>query len=74
MDLDSTVALLSSNLPVGGDPNSVKKKRSYLKKSSAEDIDEQTSPIPVEAVVDSEEDEIFFGEKSDKEVHGKNSK
>merc|ERR1711971_1426668 len=74
MDLDSTVALLSSNLPVGGDPNSVKKKKSCLKKSSTEDVEEQTSPIPVEAVVDSEEDEIFFGEKSDKEVHGKNSK
>ena len=74
MDLDSTVALLSSNLPVGGDPNSVKKKKSCLKKSSKEDVDEQTSPIPVEAVVDSEEDEIFFGEKSDKEVNGKNSK
>ena len=27
MDLDSTVALLSSNLPVGGDPNSAKKKK-----------------------------------------------
>jgi hypothetical protein len=74
MDLDSTVALLSSNLPVGGDPNSVKKKKSCLKKSSNEDVDEQTSPIPVEAVVDSEEEEIFFGQKTDKEVHGKNSK
>ena len=74
MDLDSTVALLSSNLPVGGDPNSVKKKKSCLKKSSTEDVDEQNSPIPVEAIVDSEEDEIFFGQKSDKEVHGKNSK
>ena len=26
MDLDSTAALLGSNLPVGGDPNSKKKK------------------------------------------------
>ena len=72
MDLDSTVALLSSNLPVGGDPNSVKKKKSCLKKSSEDD---QLSPTPVEAIVDSEEDEIFFGDtKSEKELHGKNSK
>ena len=57
-DLDSTTALLCSNLPVGGDPNSVKKK----KKS------------PPKAYADSDEDEIFFGEKSDKELNGKHAK
>lgn len=60
MDLDSTAALLSVNLPVGGDPNSAKKK---LKKPE--------EPI---VFVDSDEDEIFFGEKTSKEVNGKNSK
>ena len=58
MDLDSTAALLGSNLPVGGDPNSTKKK----KKS------------PPKVFEDSEEDEIFFGEKSEKELNGKHAK
>ena len=59
MDLDSTAALLRSNLPVGGDPNSVKKKK-------------KSPPKPYE---DSDEDEIFFGaEKSEKEKNGKHSK
>ena len=57
-DLDTTAGLLSSNLPVGGDPNSVKK----IKKAKKT------------AYIDSEEDEIFFGEKTDKEINGKNSK
>ena len=59
MDLDSTAALLLSNLPVGGDPNSVKKKK-------------KSPPKPYQ---DSDEEEIFFGaEKSEKEKNGKNSK
>ena len=60
-ELDSTIALLSSNLPVGGDPNSVKDKKKSKK----------SQPI---TKVDSDEDEIFFGEKTNKELHGKNSK
>ena len=79
MDLDSTAALLSSNLPVGGDPSSVKKKSKSSKKSSKDSDDPE---IPVEdldspnvpAFVDDDEDEVFFGEKTDKEVYGKNSK
>ena len=60
-ELDSTYALLSSNLPVGGDPSSVKK----TKKSKEE------QPV---VHVDSDEDEVFFGEKTYKELNGKNSK
>ena len=70
MDLDSTVALLSSNLPVGGDPNSVKKKPKTPKKAEKS----EQPPKNPSAFVDDEEDEIFFGEKSDKELYGKNSK
>ena len=73
MDLDSTVALLSSNLPVGGDPNSIKKKK-VGKKAAKEVVEEPSENLPLEAFVDSEEDEIFFGDKSDKELNGKNSK
>ena len=73
MDLDSTVALLSSNLPVGGDPNSIKKKK-VGKKAAKKVVEEPSAYLPLEAFVDSEEDEIFFGDKSDKELNGKNSK
>jgi len=45
MDLDSTVALLSSNLPVGGDPNSAKKKKASDKKAAKKvEIEKPTSP------------------------------
>ena len=77
MDLDSTVALLSSKLPVGGDPNSVKKPKRTPKKRNEENPEDTEAKENVEpvAVVDSEEDEIFFGEeKSEKELYGKNSK
>ena len=57
-EFDTTAALLSSNLPVGGDPESAKKAKKATKK----------------AHVDSEEDEVFFGEKTEKELYGKNSK
>ena len=60
-ELDSTIALLSSNLPVGGDLNSAKKKKKPKEKK----------PL---VHIDSEEDEIFFGEKTNKELCGKNSK
>lgn len=73
MDLDSTAALLSSNLPVGGDPRSAKKDKKVHK--TREKRKEEESPSnPSAAYVDSEEDEIFFGEKTDKELNGKNSK
>ena len=53
-ELDSTMALLSSELKCGGEYNKKKKEPTVH--------------------VDSEEDEIFFGEKTEKEKFGKNSK
>lgn len=70
-ELDSTYALLSSNLPVGGDPNSVKKK---TKKGSSDKSPAKPESEKQAFYVDSEEDEIFFGEKTEKELHGKNAK
>lgn len=70
MDLDSTAALLSSNLPVGGDPRSAKKKKADKCKEKKESPPTDSKS----AFVDSEEDEIFFGEKTDKELYGKNAK
>jgi hypothetical protein len=70
-ELDSTYALLSSNLPVGGDPNSVKIKPKSAKKTP------NSSPnkiSPGKIYVDSEEEEIFFGDQSEKEVNGRDSK
>ena len=61
-ELDSTMALLSSELKCGGEYNSalIKEAKNKMKKPTVH--------------VDSEEDEIFFGEKTDKEKFGMNSK
>ena len=61
-ELDSTMALLSSELKCGGEYNSalIKEAKNKMKKPTVH--------------VDSEEDEIFFGEMTDKEKFGKNSK
>ena len=61
-ELDSTMALLSSELKCGGEYDSALIKATKKKKK------EPT------VHVDSEEDEIFFGEKTEKEKFGKNSK
>ncbi len=71
-DLESTMFLLSSNLPVGGDPDALKnKKKAKAEKCKTPKKSDKDKSVPF---VDDDEDEVFFGEKSQKELTGKNSK
>ena len=75
-ELETTMHLLASKLPVGGDPDVLKNKKAHKHKSKTETVEkaEMAEKAQGVAYVDDEEDEIFFGDKSDKELNGKNSK
>ena len=73
-ELDSTMALLSSELKCGGEYNAaLTKNKSGPGRGAAPPAPKKKMKDPT-VHVDSEEDEIFFGNKTDKEKFGKNSK
>ena len=75
-ELDSTMALLSSELKCGGEYNAAKNKSGPGRGATPlNPIHAPKKKMKDPTVhVDSEEDEIFFGNKTDKEKFGKNSK